>query len=60
MLKLNWVVNRHDQTIYLNLRKEQVEKLQYNIHWQTCIKLTQQWYIFNFSPDLKIDLLDWI
>jgi len=58
MNKINWVVNRHEQTVYLNLRKEVVDKLIYNIHGKTCLKLTSQWYIFNFAPDLKWDLLD--
>lgn len=58
MQKLNGLVNRHWETVYLNLRKEEVAKLNWNIHWKTCIKLTQQWYIFTFAPDLKPDLLD--
>lgn len=58
MEKLNWLVNDYNWTIYINLRKEEIEKLDFNFQWSTTIKITRQGYIFNFPSKHRPDLLD--
>lgn len=58
MKKINWVTNRIWETIYINLRKEEIRKLDFNHQGATTIKITKQGYIFNFPSKPRPDLLD--
>ena len=55
--KLNGVTSRYWDTVYLNIRKETIDKLEYNFQWSVTIKILNNWAMFSFPSKPREDLL---
>lgn len=56
--KINANVSIVWDTLYLNIRKEEIEKLDYNFQGKTCIKIHPK-FVETFPAKTRPDLLDW-
>lgn len=58
MKKIAAQVNRNWEEIFINIRKETIDKLEFNYQGSTTFKLCSSWALFNFPSRARKDLLD--